>query len=82
MKKFKLKEYREELVKTQVPIYTIDDIEISIDFLKKNGLLQIGYGGGEGCMDKNKPWLVVSNDNTSKRYSEENFSIFFDNINK
>lgn len=79
--KIESKIVKKEII-ADVEYFYINDIKISDEFLSKNNLQKIAYGGG-GIFDEKKPWLVsFSSKVNGKRYSEEQFEIFFNNLEK
>ena len=79
--KIERKKVKKEIISYVEDIY-INDIKISDEFLLKNNLQNISYGGG-GILDEKTPWLVrfLSKIN-EKRYSEYQFEVFFNNLVK
>lgn len=69
-------------LKKIVDIFTINDIEISKNFILKNNIKFLAYGGGS-YMDKNKPWVIAFiDDKIEKRYSDNEFEIMFNKFIK
>jgi hypothetical protein len=69
---------------SEVEECVINDVKISEDFLIKNNLLKIAYGGG-GYLDENRPWVVLFSPYEAlneKRYTELEFEEFFSNLKK